>query len=155
MKRLTTCVCLLFLGAGLALAHTPQDEERFSAAGLANHEVERFYKEFREAVSASDKKKVASLVSFPITVTLATGKRRTIRTKADFIKSYDLIFDDTFRELIAKTEFADLWAKSSGVATPREKYGSPVSVNLKPKLTNPMSSKSSPSTTRFVREWPL
>lgn len=119
MQRLTTCVCLLFLGAGLALAHTPQDEERFSAAGLANHEVERFYKEFREAVSASDKKKVASLVSFPITVTLATGKRRTMRTKADFIKSYDLIFDDTFRELIAKTEFADLWAKSSGVATPR------------------------------------
>lgn len=119
MTRLTTCVCLLFLGAGLALAHRPQDEARFSAAGLANHEVERFYKEFREAVSASDKKKVASLVSFPITVTLATGKRRTMRTKADFIKSYDLIFDDTFRELIAKTEFADLWAKSSGVATPR------------------------------------
>jgi hypothetical protein len=119
MTRLTTCACLLLLCIGVALAHRPQDEDRFAVAGLKDREVEEFYKEFREAVSAGDKKKVASLVSFPIKVTLASGKRRTIRAKADFVKLYDLIFDDTFRELIAKTEFADLWAKWSGVATPR------------------------------------
>lgn len=88
-------------------------------AGLKDQEVAKFYQEFREAVAAGDKQKVASLVSFPIKVTLASGKRRTMPTKVDFIKSYDLIFDNTFRQLIAKTEFDDLWAKFSGVATPR------------------------------------
>ena len=119
MKRITTGFSLLVFCLGLVLAQTPQQEERFSVAGLKDHEVEKFYKEFREAVAAGDKQKVASLVSFPITATLASGKRQTIRTRVAFVKSYDLIFDDKFRALIAKTEFADLWAKFSGVATPR------------------------------------
>ncbi|HET8781221.1 MAG TPA: hypothetical protein VFM63_02295 [Pyrinomonadaceae bacterium] len=120
MTRLAIGVSLLLLFVGLALAHpSGQENERFAAAGLTNGEVETFFKDFREAISAGDKKKVASLVSFPIKVTLPSDAKRTIRTKADFIKSYDQIFDDEFRQLIVKTEVTDLWARWTGVAMPR------------------------------------
>lgn len=119
MTRLAIGVSLV-LFAGLALAHSHgQENERFAAAGLTNGEVETFYKDFREAISAGDKKKVASLVSFPVGVMLSSGAKRTIRNKADFVKSYDQIFDDEFRQLIAKTEVTALWARWTGVAMPR------------------------------------
>ena len=96
-----------------------QEEGRFAAAALKESEVETFFISFREAIGSSDKKKVASLVSYPIKVTLASGARRTIRNRAEFIRAYDQIFHAEFRKLISKTQVADLWAKSAGVATPR------------------------------------
>jgi hypothetical protein len=120
MTRLALGVSFLVLFVGLAFAHSRgQEDERFAAAGLKNGAVETFYKDFREAISAGDKKKVASLVSFPIKVTLSSGAKRTIRTKADFTKSYDQIFDDEFRQLISKTDVSALWARWTGVAMPR------------------------------------
>lgn len=120
MTRFAIRVSLLVLFVGLTLAHSRgQEDERFAAAGLRNGDVETFYKQFREAISAGDKRKVASLVSFPIKVTLSSGAKRTLRNKADFVKSYDQIFDDEFRQLIAKTEVTALWARWTGVAMPR------------------------------------
>lgn len=117
MKKFVTVLLLLFL-INLAPAAPPQ-EGRFAAAALSDREVETFFISFREAIAAGDKKKVASLIEFPIKVTLASGPRRTIRNRVDFIKAYDRIFDREFRQLITKTTVADLWAKSSGVATQR------------------------------------
>ncbi len=100
-------------------SYVMRQEGRFSAAGLKDQEVEIFFLSFRDAVSAGDKKKVASLVSYPIKATIAPGRRRTIRNQADFIRAYDQIFDEEFRQLIAKTEVKDLWARWTGVAMPR------------------------------------
>lgn len=111
-------LCLLLLITSTA-AFPAQQESRFSAAGLTDQEVETFFLSFREAVSTRDKKKVASLVSYPIKVSLSSGGTRTIRNRLDFIKVYDRVFDQKFRDLIVATQFTDLWAKSAGVATPR------------------------------------
>jgi hypothetical protein len=94
-------------------------EGRFSAAGLKDEDVETFFLSFREAVSSGDKKKVASLISYPIKLHVSPGTKRTIRNQVDFVKAYDRIFDEEFRQLILKTETKDLWARWTGVAMPR------------------------------------
>lgn len=118
MKQLTSTVLLLLLCFGWTPA-VPRQQGRFTVAGLTDNEVEIFFISFRGGIAAADKKKVASLISYPVKVTLSSGSRRTIGNKVEFIKAYDRIFDDEFRRLIIKTDVSDLWAKSSGVATPR------------------------------------
>jgi hypothetical protein len=116
--RSTILIILLLLCSSVTSAYPLQREGRFDAAGLNEQEVEAFFVSFREAVSTRDKKKVASLISYPIKVTLSSGARRTIRNRADFIKAYDLIFNEKFSRLIVETRVTDLWARWTGVATP-------------------------------------
>lgn len=104
---------------GSAVGHSPAQDGRFAAAGVIDSDVEKFFTDFREAISAGDKSQVATFVSFPIKVTLSSGVRRNIRNKREFVTYYDRIFDDEFRGLIMKTEVKQLWARSSGVAMPR------------------------------------
>lgn len=118
MKRLGSTVLLLLLCIGFTFADRAQ-EGRFALAGLNEREVEAFFNSFRDAVSAGDKRKVASLLNYPVSVKLASGARRTIRSRAEFIKSYDRIFDAEFRRLIVKIDVSELWAKTVGVGTPR------------------------------------
>lgn len=93
---------------------------KYSVAGLDDErEVERFFLAFKEAVAADDKARVASMVSFPVSASLASGRRVRIRNRAEFVRRYDSIFDRAFKRLIAETRVEDLWAKWSGVATPR------------------------------------
>ena len=92
--RLTITILLLLL---CIPSHAMQQDGRFSAAGLNDQEVETFFLSFREAVSAHDKKKVASLIRYPIKVALSPGRKRTIRNQVDFVKAYDQIFDEEFR----------------------------------------------------------
>ena len=80
--------------------------------------MEVFFNSFKEAVAKNDKRKVATMVSYPLMASLSSNRRVKIVNSARFIKLYDQIFDDKFKQLIAETEFKDLWAKSSGVATP-------------------------------------
>jgi hypothetical protein len=120
MKLIPITLLLILLCAPIALSQSVQKEGRFSVAGLDDdREVEQFFISFKEAIARADKKTVASLVSYPIRVNLRSGRSRKIKNVADFIGAYDQIFDAEFRELIRRTEVKDLWAKSSGVATPR------------------------------------
>jgi uncharacterized protein Veg len=104
----------------IALAHPEvQEKGRFSLAGLdSDREVEEFFVSFKEAIAKGDKKRVASIVSYPITVTLDSGRRRKIRRAAEFTRLYDRVFGGEFKRVIAKTSEKDLWANWSGVAMP-------------------------------------
>jgi hypothetical protein len=116
MKRAAIATGLL----GVLLATVfAQDQNRFAVAGVNEREVEFFFTAFKEAVAKGQKQRVASMVSFPIGVSLASGRRVKVRNSARFLKLYDQIFDAKFKQSIASTEFKDLWAKFSGVATPR------------------------------------
>jgi hypothetical protein len=111
---------ILFFVATALSSPTVQKESRFSVAGLDDEvEVVQFFISFKEAIEKGNKEKVASLVSYPIKVNLASGRWKRIRNAADFIKAYDSIFDGKFRRLIIETDVKNLWAKSSGVAMPR------------------------------------
>lgn len=110
------------LGLTPARAHAPaaQDGGKFSVAGLDDErEVEQFFLAFKEAVRGGDRRRVASLVSYPITVSLASGRSARIRNAAAFVRRYDAIFDAKFKRFISEARVEDLWAKFSGVATPR------------------------------------
>ena len=116
MKRATIAAGLL----GVLFAVTwAQEQNRFAVAGVNEREVEIFFTAFKEAVAKGQKQRVATMVSFPINVPLASGRRVKVSNSARFVKVYDQIFDARFKQLIASTEFKDLWAKFSGVATPR------------------------------------
>jgi len=117
MKRAAIAITLLLL-AVVAAQPNQQEENRFAVAGLKEREVEIFFNSFKEAVAKGDKRKVATMVSYPLMASLSSNRRVKIVNSARFIKLYDQIFDDKFKQLIAKTEFKDLWAKYSGVATP-------------------------------------
>jgi hypothetical protein len=102
-----------------ALSQVPaQSGGKFSAAGLDDHEVGQFFIEFKKAVAKKDKKKVASLIEFPVEVSLASGRRTKIKSEAAFLGKYDEIFDESFEQTILQTEVKDLWARDQGVAMP-------------------------------------
>ena len=115
MKRIviaTGLVCMLFA------VTCAQEENRFAAAGVNEREVEVFFTAFKEAVAHGQKQRVAGMVSYPIDVSVASGRRVRVNSSARFVRLYDQIFDAKFKRLIAQTEFTDLWAKYLGVATP-------------------------------------
>jgi len=122
MKRVAIALTLL-LFATVAAQPSQQNEGRFAVAGLKEREVEIFFNSFKEALAKNDKRKVAGMMSYPINAYLVPPDCRDrsvkIVNRARFIKLYDRIFDEKFKHLIATTEFKDLWAKFSGVATPR------------------------------------
>jgi hypothetical protein len=99
--------------------HVTQVQGRYSAAGLNEREVEQFFLSFQDAIARGDKEKVAAMVAYPIPVSLASGRRVRVRNRADFLRNYERIFDRAFRRFILQTRVEDLWARWSGVATPR------------------------------------
>jgi hypothetical protein len=76
MKHVAIVSPLLFFCTPLALSPPlSQKEGRFSVAGLDDErEVEQFFISVKEAIARGDKKKVASLVSYPIKVNLTSGR---------------------------------------------------------------------------------
>lgn len=124
MRLLTVALLLLLTLAGAGAFSSPvvraQDGGKYSVAGLDDErEVNQFFLSFKEAVGAGDKRRVASMVSYPIRAHTADGRWVRLRNGAALVRSYERIFDPAFRRLIAETRVEDLWAKSSGVATPR------------------------------------
>ena len=107
---------LVFTAVGLAL---PLQQDRFAVAGLNEQETVAFFASFKEAIAKGEKRAVGGMLSYPIRVTLKSGRRVRLANSAAFIRAYDQIFYDEFKQLIAETEAKDLWAKSAGVATPR------------------------------------
>ena len=118
MKHIAIAITLLLVLFTATLARQ-QDNGRFAVAGLKEREVEVFFNSFKEAVAKADKRMVAGMVSYPIKVYLRSNRTVKIANSTRFIKFYDQIFDQKFKDLIEETESKDLWAKSSGVATPR------------------------------------
>lgn len=119
MRVLISLYLILVFTAVVVALPLKQDQNRFAVAGLNEQETEAFFASFKEAVAKGEKRTVAAMVSYPIRVTVKSGRRMRLSNPAAFIKAYDQIFHDEFKQLIAKTEATDLWAKSAGVATPR------------------------------------
>ncbi len=120
MRQTTIAISLVLILFPMVFAQpSQQDENRFAVAGLKDREVEVFFNSFQEAIAKGDKRKVAAMLSYPLHARLSSGRSVEIVNKARFIKLYGQIFDNKFKQLIAQTEFKDLWAKFSGVATPR------------------------------------
>lgn len=101
-----------------------QRRERFTVAGVkTDEEVERFWTTFQKAVAENDRNKVTSMAAYPLRVDYyfdpLKKNYRLVKNRAAFIKTYDKIFDDALKNLIANTSVDDIWARSDGITTPR------------------------------------
>jgi hypothetical protein len=97
-----------------------QSDKAFNAQlyGLfGKHEVyHTFFTDLKKAVSAGDKKAVAAMVDYPITVSIG-GKDVRIKSGKDFVSHYDHIFFDKIVSAIEKQTYAALFASDQGIMT--------------------------------------
>jgi len=72
-----------------------------------------FLSELQSAVKAEDKAKVAAMISYPLLV--IRGDRKThIKTKAEFLSQYPVIFDTHVRQAIAQQSSKCLFGNYQG-----------------------------------------
>lgn len=106
-----------------------EKRSRFWAAGLEDEkQVLDFYEKFKKAVAKDDRKTVASMMNYPLSILYAsehfklmknkTVYRKEIKNKHTFLKNYDKIFDEPFKNFIVNINLEELWARDCGVATP-------------------------------------
>jgi hypothetical protein len=84
MKRVIVSLHLILVFTAVVFA---QDEGRFVVAGLKDRETEEFFASFKEAVAKGEKRTVATMVSYPIRVTVKSGRRMRLSNAASFIKA--------------------------------------------------------------------
>jgi hypothetical protein len=90
-------------------------EHRYAVAGVSDDTIiDRSARRFWDAVRRGDKEEVASLVSYPITVTLPTGKR-SMRGPKDLVANYDAIFSAKYRKAISDALPHNMFVRSEGV----------------------------------------
>ena len=86
----------------------------FTAAGLETEEVEAFFVSLEEAIASDNRRKVASLIAYPLTVDVA-GEALTIRDEADFVREYEVVVTGGVKRAVADAEVATLFANWQGV----------------------------------------
>ncbi len=88
---------------------------RYSVAGFDDKNVvESVAKKFKESVIAYEKSTVASLVEYPIRVSM-NGKEVDIKDKDAFVQRYDDIFYEAFVNRIKDSVPHNMFAKATGV----------------------------------------
>lgn len=106
---------LMLMGTALAGSDTATDARIDSLMGQGTHQrYHQFLTELQQAVAKGDKRAVAAMVSYPITVTIK-HKKQKIKTSDSFIRVYDRVFTRAFREKIVNQQYADLFARDSGI----------------------------------------
>jgi hypothetical protein len=82
---------------------------------FGQHELyHTFFTDLKRAVSAGDKKAVAAMVDYPITVSIG-GKDVKIKSGKDFVSHYDHIFSDKIVTAVEKQTYAALFANDQGI----------------------------------------
>lgn len=94
----------------LCILSCKKDEKKdsvFEVAGITESDARAFYSSMKDAIATGNKKALASMVSYPVGVTLK-GKGIGIKNETEFIKNYDQIITIHIRDLVQKTTFEDL-----------------------------------------------
>jgi len=90
-------------------------EHRYVAASALDDDlVDRNARRFWDAVKRGDKETVASLIHYPITVELASARRR-IHSRKELVDSYDAIFSVAYRDAIGNALPRDMFARDQGI----------------------------------------
>jgi hypothetical protein len=88
---------------------------RYTNAGINNDiTVENFAKQFQAYVKSSQKDKISNLISYPINVYI-NGKRISILNKQQFIKNYNNIFNNGFKNVIISSYPQYMFSNYQGV----------------------------------------
>ena len=88
---------------------------RYGPAGADDDQlIHRNAFRFWDAVKRNDRKTVASLIAYPIKVTLS-ARTRSIRSSAELIANYDAIFSPGFRQAIAEAIPRNMFVRDQGI----------------------------------------
>ncbi|WP_156484998.1 hypothetical protein [Erwinia sp. ErVv1] len=83
--------------------------------GADSHgQYHQFLNQLQKAVKEKDKKSVAAMVDYPITVTVS-HKATDIADSHAFVKAYDSVFTDRLVNIILHQTYAGLFVNSTGV----------------------------------------
>ena len=69
---------------------------------------------FQQAVRRGDKKAVAALLTYPMRVNSASGRKR-VRSPAEFVARYDAIFSSSYRDAILRAIPRAMFVRDQGV----------------------------------------
>ena len=86
----------------------------FSVAGTSEEKARAFLVALQEAVAAGDKRKVASMIRYPI-VAQARGRNVRFKTPASMVASYDRVFTAPLKKLIADARTECLFTNWKGL----------------------------------------
>lgn len=105
-----------------------------SALGTtSDQETEAFVTNIQNYVSKNDKKQLAELIQYPITVNI-DGKATSIQSKEDFINNYDKIFYPDFKQIISNAFTKYMFANWRGVMFGANRYNMWISKDINKKL---------------------
>jgi hypothetical protein len=102
---------------------TTGKEFKVTAIGVAKYHVagvddalaaENFFRDFQKAVKASDKRRVSAMIDYPISV-IINGHQVQFENARQLRRSYDLVFNATFRKAIMKQDPSRLRANWRGL----------------------------------------
>jgi hypothetical protein len=100
--------------AGAKPCEREQSPPMFSVAGTSEEMARGFLVALQKAVAADDRRKVASMVRYPI-VTWARDRNVLFKTAASLVPSYELIFTPALKKTIAEARTECLFTNWKGV----------------------------------------
>lgn len=111
---------------------TPKTGRFFIATSKSDQEVVDFFNRFRRSVENGDKTTIATMIGYPVCVRFAHGdenrKRCRLLNRASFLKNYDNIFDNDYKQFISGIDtdkvgqLGVLWANWRGVTADRGQF---------------------------------
>ncbi|GIM30679.1 hypothetical protein CPJCM30710_33450 [Clostridium polyendosporum] len=110
------------LSLSTALPGAEYGKRYASALGTtSDQETEAFVTNIQNCVLKNDKKQLAELIHYPITVNI-DGKATSIQNKEDFINNYDKIFYPDFKQIISNAFTKYMFANWRGVMFGDNRY---------------------------------
>ena len=104
----------MILGVALLVSISQAQEQNGCIEAYGSKTVSDFLSDLQKSVAAGDRAHVASLIQFPITITIK-GKRISLRNRQQLLTHYDVAFDPKVKGFLAKQHFADLFCNWKGI----------------------------------------
>lgn len=85
-----------------------------SENGFDDEIIHSAVRNFKDAVRAGDKKLVASMMEYPVRVNLSESDHRMVHSPSQFIKIYDVLFDECYESVILSSFGRYLFGDATG-----------------------------------------
>ena|SRR5258708_3931651 len=110
--RSSACLVAILVLSSLALA---QKVNKYEVAGIDDAAaVEKFFHNLQEAMARGDRVRIASMVSYPITVMIA-GRKVRLRNRAEFLRRYNVAINLRVKHAVAGQNVENLFVNYQGV----------------------------------------
>lgn len=89
--------------------------KRYFLSDATTNEVETFAKQVKKAILEKNRNWLSENTYYPIKVSINGKTTKTIKSKKEFLKNFDLIFHSTFIEKAKEFEYFDMFCNYQGV----------------------------------------